>query len=46
MNLDLVKPSEVSQKEKNNFRILTQTYANSKNGSDEPICRVWLEMQT
>ena len=44
--LRLQKQSEVSQKEKNKFRILTHIYRMQNNGTDEPICRAGIEMQT
>ena len=40
MNLEPVIQSEVSQKEKNKYRILTFTYGIQKNGADEFTCRV------
>ena len=48
MNLQPVIQSEVSQKEKNKYRILTYIYIYRiyKNGTDEPICREGLETQT
>ena len=43
MNLELVQ-SEVSQKEKNKYSILTHIYMESKkNGIDEPTCREGME---
>ena len=39
MNLQQVIQSEVSQKEKNKYCILTHIYETYKNGSNEPICR-------
>ena len=45
MNLELVQ-SEVSQKEKNKYHLLTHMYGIEKNGADEPICRAGIEMQT
>ena len=36
MNLELVQ-SEVSQKEKNKYHLLTHMYGIEKNGADEPI---------
>ena len=40
--------SEVSQKQKNNYRILTHTYIYGiqKDGTDEPICRATKEIPT
>ena len=45
MNLEPVTQSEVSQKEKNKYRTLTQVYGIWKNGTDEPICREGMETQ-
>ena len=38
--------SEVSQKEKNKYHILTHIYGIKKDYTDKPICRTALEMQT
>ena len=46
INLEPVIQSEVSQKEKNKYRILTHINGIQKNGTDEPICRSGIEMQT
>ena len=46
MNLEPVTQSEVSQKEKNKYCILTHMYGIEKNGTDEPIFRVGIETQT
>ena len=46
MNLESVTQSEVSQKEKNKYRISMHIYGIYKNGSDEPICRAGMEMLT
>ena len=46
MNLEPVIQSEVSQKEKNKYHILTHIYEIYKNGTDEPICRAGIETQT
>ena len=46
MNLESVIQSEVSQKEKNKYCILTHIYGIQKNGTDEPICREGKEMLT
>ena len=43
MNLESVIQSEVSQKEKNKYRILTRVYGIYKNGTDEHICRAAVE---
>ena len=45
MDLESVILSEVSQKEKNKYCILTHICGISKNGTDEPICRAGIEMQ-
>ena len=39
MNLDPIIQSEVSQKEKNKYHILTHMYGIQKDSTDEPICR-------
>ena len=41
----IVKQSEVSQKEKNKYRILTHIHGFQENGSDESMCRAEMEMQ-
>ena len=38
--------SEVSQKQKNNYRVSTDIYGIQKNGTAKPICRKEMEMQT
>ena len=45
MDLETVIESEVSQKEKNNYRILTHIGGIYKNGTDEPVCRAVIETQ-
>ena len=45
MNLETVIQSEVSQKEKNKYRILTHICGIQKNGTDEPVCRAEVETQ-
>ena len=45
MKLDSIIPSEVSQKEKNKYHILTQMYGIQKASTDEPICRAAMETQ-
>ena len=45
MNLGTVIQSEVSQKEKNKYRILTHICGIYKNGTDEPVCRAEIETQ-
>ena len=43
-NLEPIIQSEVSQREKNKYCILTHIYGVQKNGTDEPICREDMEM--
>ena len=43
MNLESIVQSEVSQKEKNKYCILTHIYGILKDGTDEPICRAAME---
>ena len=43
MNLEPFIQSEVSQKEKNKYCILTHIYGILKDGTDEPICRAAME---
>ena len=38
MNLEPIIQSEVCQKEKNKYHILTHIYGIQKDGTDEPIC--------
>ena len=45
MNLETVIQHEVSQKEKNRYRILTHICGTYKNGTDEPVCRAEIETQ-
>ena len=45
MDLETVIQSEVSQKEKNKYRILTNICGIQKNGTDEPVCRAEIETQ-
>ena len=45
MNLESVIQSQVSQKEKNKYSILTHVYGIKKNGTDGPIRRVGIDMQ-
>ena len=45
MDLESVIQSEVSQKEKNKYCILTHICGLYKNGTDEPICRAGIETQ-
>ena len=45
MDLETVIQSEVSQKEKNKYHILTHICGAQKNGTDEPVCREERETQ-
>ena len=45
MDLETVIQSEVSQKEKNKYHILTHSCRIQKNGTDEPICKAEIETQ-
>ena len=46
MNLKPIIQSEVSQKEKDKYRILMHTYGICKDGTEEPIYRAATETQT
>ena len=46
MNLEPTIQSEVSQKEKDKYRVLTQIYGIQKNGTEEFIYRAAMEKQT
>ena len=46
INLEPIIQSEVSQKEKNKYCILTDIYGIWKGGTDEIICRTAMEKQT
>ena len=47
MDLETVLQSEIIQKEKNKYRMLTHIYENKqKNGSKEPRGRTGIKMQT
>ena len=46
MNLEYVKQSEVSQKEKNKYCILMLLCGIQKNSTDKPICREGMDTQT
>ena len=46
MNLEPIIQSEVSQTEKNKYRIFTHMYGTQKEGSGEPLCRAAMETQT
>ena len=45
MNIETVIQSEVSQKEKNKYRILTHICGTQKNGTDELVRRAEIETQ-
>ena len=45
MDLETVIHSEVSQKEKNEYRILTHICGIQKNGTDEAVCKAEVETQ-
>ena len=45
MDLETVIQSEVSQKEKNKYRILMHICGIQKNGTDEPVCKAEIETQ-
>ena len=45
MNLEHIIQSEVSQKEKDKYHILTHIYGIQKNGTEEFICRAAMEKQ-
>ena len=46
MNLEINIQSEVNQKEKNKYCVLTHIYETQKDGTDEPVCKAGIEMQT
>ena len=46
MNLEPIAHSELSQKEKDKYCILIHAYGIYKDGTDEPIFRAAMEMQT
>ena len=46
MDLETVIQSEVSQKERNKYRILMHICGIEKSGTDEPICKAEIETQT
>ena len=46
MDLESVIQSEVSQKEKDKYHMLTRIYGIKKNGSDEPRAQTGIKMQT
>ena len=45
MDLETVIQSEVNQKEKDKYHIISLTYGIQKNGTDELICKVEIETQ-
>ena len=45
MDLETVIQSEISQKEKNKYRILMHVCGTYKNGTDEPVCIAEVETQ-
>ena len=45
-NPDPIVQSEVSQKKKNKYSVLTHMYGIQRDGTGEPICRAAVEMQT
>ena len=45
MDLETVRQSEVNQKEKNRYHILTHIYGMSENGTDQPVCKAERETQ-
>ena len=45
MDLETVTQSEVRQKEKNKYRILTHICGTQKNGTDELVCRAEIQTQ-
>ena len=46
MNLETIIQSKVNQREKTKYDILTHVYGIQKDGTDEPIGRAAMEMQT
>ena len=45
MDLETVIQSEVTQKEKNKYHILTHICEMQKNGTDKPVCKAEIETQ-
>ena len=45
MDLETVRQSEVSQKEKNKYHIIMHICRIQKNGTDEPVCKAEIETQ-
>ena len=46
MDLQSIIQHEISQKEKNKYRVLTHICGIQKNGTDKPICKAEIETQT
>ena len=46
MDVESATQYEVSQKEKNKHHVLMYIHGIEKNGTDEPICKAGVEMQT
>ena len=46
MNPESIIHNEVSQKEKNNYRLLAHIHGIQEDGTDEPICRAAVRRQT
>ena len=46
MKLEPIIQSEVSQKDKDQYSILTHIYGIYKDGNDDPICKIAKETQT
>ena len=46
MSLEPVIQTDISQKEKNKYRIITHVCGIYKNGTDEPVCRAAMDSQT
>ena len=46
MNLEINIQSEVNQKEKNKYCVLTHIYGIQKNSTNEPICKEGMDTQT
>ena len=44
MNLEPIIQSDISQKEKNKYRIITRVCGIYKNGTDEPVCRAAMDL--
>ena len=45
MKLELIIQSEVSQKEKHKYSVLTHIYAIWKDGNNDPVCKTAKETQ-